>query len=60
MTRWRLAENGPELRHDSGQPTMGLLNANPFAESIANLGAQVVAAAVLDDGWNVEFGFADT
>lgn len=60
MTRWRLAENGPELRHDSGQPTMGLLNANPFAEGIANLGAQVVAAAVLEDGWNVEFGFADT
>lgn len=58
--RWQLTEKGPDLLHQQGRPTMGLLNANPFAEGIANLGAQVIAASVLGADWNVEFGFADT
>lgn len=37
-----------------------LLNANPFAEGIANLGGQVIASSLLNHEYNVAFGFADT
>jgi hypothetical protein len=57
---FRLAENGPTIVNRPAAPTMALLNANPFAEGIANLGAQMVASSMLDHGWNVAFGFADT
>jgi radical SAM superfamily enzyme YgiQ (UPF0313 family) len=42
------------------RPVVALLNANPFAEGIANLGAQVVADELLRHDFNVAFGFADT
>jgi radical SAM superfamily enzyme YgiQ (UPF0313 family) len=57
---YRLTEKGPEVAVDPRRPGIALLNANPFAEGIANLGAQVVAQALLDAGFNVSFGFADT
>lgn len=57
---WRPAETGPMLSFNEKRPTMALLNANPYAEGIANLGAQVIAAEVAANGWNVEPGFADT
>jgi radical SAM superfamily enzyme YgiQ (UPF0313 family) len=58
--QFRLTPKGPPIGFDPGRPTIALLNANPFAEGIANLGAQVVAKSLMDDGFNVEFGFADT
>lgn len=60
MNSYALAEVGPQINHDPHRPTVALLNANPFAQGIANLGAQVVAASLLDSQFNVEFGFADT
>ncbi|WP_117213778.1 B12-binding domain-containing radical SAM protein [Allorhizocola rhizosphaerae] len=57
---WQLTENGPLLEHRRGRPNLALLNANPFAEGIANLGAQVIARAMIDHGWNLDFSFADT
>lgn len=57
---FRLAEKGPAIEFIDGRPTVGLYNANPFTFGIANLGAQVVAKALLDAGFNVEFAFADS
>jgi radical SAM superfamily enzyme YgiQ (UPF0313 family) len=57
---FRLAPKGPAIGFSPTRPTVALLNANPFAEGIANLGAQVVAKALMDAELNVDFGFADT
>lgn len=57
---FHLTPKGPPIGFDPARPTVALLNANPFAEGIANLGAQVVAKGLMDGGFNVEFGFADT
>ncbi len=56
----RLTEKGPAIPVYSGRPGIALLNANPFAEGIANLGGQVIAASLLTAEYNVSFGFADT
>jgi radical SAM superfamily enzyme YgiQ (UPF0313 family) len=56
---YRITENGPEIPVRAGIPGILLLNANPFAEGIANLGAQVVAWSLLEAGFNIWFGFAD-
>lgn len=55
-----LAEKGPVLVYHASQPSIGLLNANPFRMGIANLGSQMIADSLLKAGFNVEFGFADT
>lgn len=56
----KLAEKGPEIPVFRGRPGIILLNSNPFAEGIANLGAQVIASSLLTEEYNVCFGFADT
>jgi radical SAM superfamily enzyme YgiQ (UPF0313 family) len=55
-----LTETGPGIPVRQGRPGIVLLNANPFAEGIANLGAQVIASALIEHEFNVCFGFADT
>jgi radical SAM superfamily enzyme YgiQ (UPF0313 family) len=57
---YRLTEKGPSIPIFSHRPGTVLLNANPFAEGIANLGAQMVASSLLAREYNVCFGFADT
>lgn len=57
---YRLTEVGPPIHYNASRPTIALLNANPFAEGIANLGAQAIAQALIDAEYNVEFAFADT
>jgi radical SAM superfamily enzyme YgiQ (UPF0313 family) len=57
---FRLTDKGPAIPFEQRRPVVAVLNANPFAEAIANLGAQVVAKRLIDEGYNVEFGFADT
>ncbi|MDK9675508.1 B12-binding domain-containing radical SAM protein [Propionibacterium freudenreichii] len=58
--KWALTEHGPRINHIYGRPTIALLNTNPFAEGIANLGAQAIAWDLIKHGYNVDFGFADT
>ncbi|MFL6130970.1 MAG: hypothetical protein ACJ73E_18140 [Mycobacteriales bacterium] len=53
-------EKGPAVPVVPGRPGVLLLNANPLAEGIANLGAQVIAWSLIRDGYNLSFGFADT
>lgn len=60
IASYRLTEKGPEIPVYEGRPGALLLNANPFAEGIANLGAQVVAWSLIEADFNVSFGFADT
>jgi radical SAM superfamily enzyme YgiQ (UPF0313 family) len=55
-----LAEKGPEIPAFRGRPGIILLNSNPFAEGVANLGAQMIASSLLAKEYNVCFGFADT
>ncbi len=55
-----LTETGPGIPVFLGRPGVILLNSNPFAEGIANLGAQMIASSLLDEEYNVCFGFADT
>jgi radical SAM superfamily enzyme YgiQ (UPF0313 family) len=55
-----LTEKGPPIPVWPHRPGVILLNANPFAEGIANLGAQMIAASLLAADYNVCFGFADT
>jgi radical SAM superfamily enzyme YgiQ (UPF0313 family) len=57
---FRLTGKGPSIPVHRDHPAVAVLNANPFAEGIANLGAQVIAKQLIDEGYNVEFGFADT
>ena len=57
---FRPAEIGPDIPFIPERTTVGLMNANPFAEGIANLGAQVITQTLVDAGFNVDFGFADT
>jgi len=57
---WKLGDFGRPLSHDSAHPTVGLLNANPFAEGIANLGFQSIALSAISVEWNVDITFSDT
>lgn len=60
MLGFRLTEQGPAIPYRPERPVVALLNANPFAEGIANLGVQVIADELLKHDFNVAFGFADT
>lgn len=57
---FRLTEVGPPIPLRVTRPGVVILNANPFAEGIANLGAQVIADRLISADFNVAFGFADT
>jgi radical SAM superfamily enzyme YgiQ (UPF0313 family) len=57
---FKLAEVGPDIEFDPSRPTLALINANPFAEGIANLGCQMLTQWLQQHGINVDFGFADT
>lgn len=56
----RFTEVGPRIPLRTTRPGVLLLNANPFAEGIANLGAQMIAERLISAEFNVAFGFADT
>jgi radical SAM superfamily enzyme YgiQ (UPF0313 family) len=55
-----LVDHGEPPRRHPGGPRVGLLNANPFAKGIANLGFQCVATYLDDHGVEVHVAFADT
>jgi radical SAM superfamily enzyme YgiQ (UPF0313 family) len=56
----RFTEVGPRIPLRMTRPGVVVLNANPFAEGIANLGAQMIAERLISAEFNVAFGFADT